>query len=91
MANTTTPPLDKLLDGNLKVTIWENDGKSGKRYSVSAVRIYKDANDQWQETPTFARSELLRMARLLEKAYDRIAFQREVNHAEGYTGEEDEA
>lgn len=74
---TTQPnnkPVDTLRDGSLKIAIWANDTEHGVRYSTSGiVRSYKDKSDQWQETRDLSNGELLKAARLLNLAYDRIA------------------
>ena len=67
-------PLAKLKDGMITATIWQNDTEEGKpRFSVSIVRNYTDANDNWHETSSFSSLELLLVSRLAQKAYDRIA------------------
>lgn len=67
-------PVDTLRDGSLKIAIWKNDTEHGVRYSTGGVvRSYKDKSDQWQETRDLSNGELLKAARLLNLAYDRIA------------------
>jgi len=67
-------PADTLFDGSLKASIWANANNEGQvRYTVELSRSYKDANDQWQSSNSYSGSELLRIARLAEMAYTRIA------------------
>lgn len=67
-------PLDKLKDGMISATIWQNETEEGKtRYSVTIARSYTDADDKWHETNSFSTLELLMVSRLAGKAYDRIA------------------
>ena len=78
MTTTTNPnpnkPITTLRDGALKATIWANDAENGRvRYSITLIRSYTDAEGKWHDTPYFGRNELLRVARLAEKAYDAIA------------------
>lgn len=77
-------PLDKIKDGMISATIWQNETDEGKtRYSVSIARSYTDANDQWHETNSFSTLELFIVSRLAQKAYDRIAVLKEEAKAQG--------
>jgi len=73
MTKTKNQPLERLTDGSLRVSIWENDGQNGKHYSVTASRCYRDKQGQWKESHSYSRAELLQLARMLEQAYDAIA------------------
>lgn len=73
-----TKPVAKYRDGRLTATIWKNEstkretGEVSEFYSVDIVRSYKDANDQWQETPSFTGADLLKVANLATAAYNQI-------------------
>ena len=69
MANNK--PIDTLRDGALKTTIWEQATDTGSFYRVQLSRTFKDSKDQWQESSSFSGAELLKIARLAQKAYDR--------------------
>ena len=71
---STNKPVDTIRDGALKATIWANPYKEGDglRYSVELVRSYTDNDGNWHDTNSFGNGELLRVARLTGKAYDRI-------------------
>jgi hypothetical protein len=61
-------------DGALSVTIWKNKSEKGFDYNTfSFQRSYKDKEGNWQNTDTFRKSDLLRVARLCQKAYDHVA------------------
>lgn len=75
--STTNTPVQRLTDGKLKATIWKNSTKEGFRYSVQLNRIYEDKNGTLQNTDSFSGSELLRIARLAQIAYDEILIHRE--------------
>lgn len=66
-------PVDTLRDGVLKLAIFQNEREHGIAYAVRPSRIYKDESGNVRETSSLAGSELIRMSRLLEKGYDRIA------------------
>lgn len=64
-------PTATLRDGNLKATIWKRTGEEGSFYSVQLTRSYTDEAGQWHDTSSFIGTELLRIARLADRAYDR--------------------
>ncbi len=66
-----TLPIETLRDGRLKATIWKNHGDKGNFYTVTFSRSYKDEDDNWKDSDSFSGSELLRIAHLSTRAYDR--------------------
>ena len=64
-------PTETLRDGQLKATIWEQQGEKGTFYRVTLLRSYTDDQGKWQETNSFTGSDLLKISRLAERAYDR--------------------
>ena len=64
-------PIETLRDGSLKATIWKNFGDRGNYYSVQLARSYTDDGGDWKESNSFIGDELLRIARLAGRAYDR--------------------
>jgi hypothetical protein len=79
MSNETkNKPVATLRDGLLKANIWANDSDKGTRFSVGGViRSYTDKEGKWVETTSLHSGDILRAARLLEKAYDKLAALRE--------------
>jgi len=75
--NQSRQPAQHLRDGKLKATIWRNRTEKGNRYSVQLNRIFEDKNGKLQNTDSFSGSELLRIARLAQIAYDEIQVYRE--------------
>ena len=67
----TNKPVDTLRDGFIKATIWKNTNEKGDFYSVDLSRTYKDG-EELKDTHSFNPSDLLKVSRLAEKAYDRI-------------------
>ncbi len=68
---TTNKPYATLRDGSLKANLWRNVNADGRpRYSIDITRSYTDKDGKWHDTHYFGRSEVLRAARLAEKAYD---------------------
>lgn len=66
-------PTDTLRDGSLKATIWKNEGEKGAFFSVNLSRTYKDDAGNYHDSDSFSGSELLRIAHLASRAYDRIS------------------
>lgn len=54
--------------GRVKAVIWTNDTEAGQRHSVQLRRIYKDGND-WKESDSFGRDDLLVLAKLLDQVH----------------------
>ena len=73
MTTSSNKPADTLRDGRITAKIWKNAGQKGVRYSVVISRFYQDQNGNYRDSDTFSNGELLRVARLAHKAYDRIA------------------
>ncbi len=71
MANNK--PTQTLRDGLLKATIWKNEGDKGAFFSVNLTRSYQDEAGNYHDSDSFSNSELLRIAHLATRAYDRIS------------------
>ena len=65
------PPTSILRDGNLKASIWENEGKKGTYYTTTFAKIYEDKNQNVRETSVFNNSDLLKVSELARQAYGR--------------------
>ncbi len=71
----TNQPKLKLRDGLITATIWENtfqtDDGEKTRLSIDINRSYKDG-EEWKETSSYSPTDLLKLARLAERAYEQI-------------------
>jgi len=76
MTTHSNTPVDTIRDGSLKATIWMNPKENGNFYSVQITRSYKDEQGNWHDTDSFSGSELLRVARLANIAYDEVLIHR---------------
>ena len=65
------PPKDVLRDGNLKASIWRNEGENGAFLSTTFARTFKTENGEYKDTNSFNASELLRLSELARTAYAR--------------------
>ena len=70
MTNSNQKPAAKFRDGNLTATLWKNASEKGTFYSTEFERSYKDGED-YKVSRSFSGNELLRVARLANKAYDK--------------------
>jgi hypothetical protein len=68
-------PVHEIPDGALKVTIWQNEGEYGPRYSVTSRRRYKDG-EEWKDTQSYGEDDLLPLAELYRDAYAWIRMQK---------------
>lgn len=75
--NNTTPPAQTLRDGALFAKIWRNSSEKGTFYSVQLGRTYSDDQGNPHDSGSFSNSELLRIARLAQIAYDEVLLHRE--------------
>ncbi|WP_438729231.1 hypothetical protein ACR9YC_02100 [Parasphingorhabdus sp. DH2-15] len=67
----TNQPEDTIRDGNIKATIWPNQGENGPFVSVDLTKIYRDHNGDLRDTRSFSASDMLRVSEVARKAYDR--------------------
>ncbi len=64
-------PVDVIRDGNLKASIWRNEGETSVSYATTIARTYKTEDGAYRESNSFTGTELLRVSELARKAYDR--------------------
>ena len=70
MASQNTPVAEVRI-GPVVASIWQNDTDSGTRYHVTFSRLYRDG-DSWKNTRSFGRNDLLVVAKVADRAHDRI-------------------
>ena len=64
-------------DGSLEVAIWRRDTDKGPVFNTERTRSYQDPDGNWRKTHAIPERELLRAARLDQKAYESILKLRE--------------
>ncbi len=79
MTTQKTKPALTIRDRNLKATIWKNTGEKGDFYTVQFTRSYRDDQGNYHDSDSYSGSELLRIARLAQKAFDYTAELRDQN------------
>lgn len=71
--STNTKPFDKVQIGSVNAALWRNTDPEGRAYySVSFEKRYRDGKGDWQSTGSFHRDDLLVIAKVADKAFDRI-------------------
>ncbi|MEM9840249.1 MAG: hypothetical protein AAF830_13980 [Pseudomonadota bacterium] len=65
----TKKPIETLRDGNLKASVWENQGEKGPYFTVTLAKTYKDEQGSYRDTQSFTGTEILRVAELGRVAY----------------------
>lgn len=70
------PPIFRVRSGSLKVSVWKNEGQYGDMYSAKIVSVYKDKDDQWQETGSIDGRDLPALALACQEAFAEILVDR---------------
>lgn len=68
---TKAKPVHEVRLGSVKAAIWQNETSSGKRYSVTVSRLYKDG-DEWKRSDSFGRDDLPLLAKVVDQAHSWI-------------------
>ena len=66
MAKREKPVHEERL-GAIKATVWANQTQKGVMYNTTITRVYKD-DDEWKDTGSFGRDDLLVVSRVAELA-----------------------
>lgn len=66
-----TQPTAEVRIGQIKAAIWKNDTDAGTRFNVTVTRLYKE-DEEWKYSEIFGRNDLLMLAKVLDRAHDRI-------------------
>ena len=65
---SAAPPKSVIRDGNLKATIWENQGEKGTYFTTTLAKTYRDQNGELRDTNVFTGNDLLRVSELAREA-----------------------
>ena len=66
---TNTPPAATLRDGNLKATIWQNEGEKGAYFTTTFAKTYRDQQSgELRDTNVFTSNDLLKISELAREA-----------------------
>jgi hypothetical protein len=61
-------PLKKVRVGGVTITFWENLGENGTYATATIERSYKDKNDEWQTSNSYASTDLDKLDVALQAA-----------------------
>jgi len=70
-ADKARKPVHVVKDGAIEVAVWKNDGDKGPFYTVTHRRSYKKG-DEWKESDSYGKDDLLVLAKLLDLAHTYI-------------------
>jgi hypothetical protein len=72
-SDTKNQPVQEIRLGLIKAVIWANPTKNnGTMHNVTLARLYRDADDKWQESASFRRDDLLLTRKVLDAAHSWI-------------------
>ena len=69
--NNKPRPAETLRDGNVKATIWRNQNEKGAFYNTKFSRSYQDQEGKFHESEHFQGTDMLKIGRLADRAYDK--------------------
>ena len=70
-------PVHEVRLGSIKASVWENNVGENTLYNVKLTRSYKDReSNQWRNTESFGRDDLLVVAKVADQAHSWICEQR---------------
>lgn len=73
MARTKTKkPVHEVRMGRVRAAVWENETRNGSMHNVTLSRLYKDDNDEWQDSTSFGRDDLPLLAKVADQAHSWI-------------------
>lgn len=82
-AKTRNRPVHEIRIGSVKASVWENNVGDAVLHRVTLARSYKDReSNQWKNTDSFNRDDLLVVAKVADQAHSWICEQRAPANAE---------
>ncbi len=67
-------PVHEIRFGQVRAAIWENQTEKGIRHNVTVSRSYK-VGDQWKDSSSFSRDDLLLLAKMIDACHTWILAQ----------------
>jgi hypothetical protein len=90
MNNNTTKPVEEVRIGAIKAAVWRNvvdmGNNSRPMYSVTFQRLYRDGDNTWKSTESFGRDDLLLLAKVAERTFERVHELQQSERMPGGTG-----
>jgi hypothetical protein len=66
-----TRPVHVVRFGSVRASVWENHTQNGVMHSVTVTRSFKEG-DEWHESTSFAREEIVLASKALDEAHSWI-------------------
>lgn len=81
-------PIKVFRDGDVKASVWRNEGKHGPMYKTVFAKLYEDRDGNLQETQSFDDIDLLKSGELGRHAYKYIADKKRQDRAQSRAQEQ---
>jgi hypothetical protein len=78
-------PVHEIRLGRVKAAIWENETQNGSLHNVTFSRLYKDDEDQWNDSTSFGRDDLPLLVKVADMVHTWI-FQQKQENSNGSNG-----
>ena len=62
-------PVKEFRLGRIRAAIWENETQNGTLHNVTVSRLYKTDDDQWSDSTSFGRDDLLLVAKVMDRCH----------------------
>lgn len=72
-AKNTKLPVKTFRIGRIKAAVWENEVDNRKFYNVTLARSYRDGDNNWHDSDSFGRDDLLVVAKVADQAHTFIS------------------
>jgi len=82
-------PVESHRDGAVEVAIWRRDTEKGPVFNTERTRSYQDQEGNWRKTHSIPERDLLKAARLDQRAYESIQQMRDQERT-AYVGRQSE-
>jgi hypothetical protein len=86
----STKPVHKIRHGAVSASIWRRDTDKGPMHNVTFQRAYR-AGEDWKNTSSFGRKDLLVVGLIAARAYEWIASQHGKPKSSGRAEQPDDA
>jgi hypothetical protein len=68
MSDSKPKPIRDLRLSRVRAAIWQNATDKGMRYSVTFSKLYLDKENNWKDTTSFGKHDLLLLAEVARQA-----------------------
>jgi hypothetical protein len=68
MSDSKPKPIQDFRLGRVRAAIWQNATDKGMRYSVTFSKLYLDKENNWKDTTSFGKQDLLLLAEVARQA-----------------------